>query len=176
MQVGAKERMTRTLSRMGVLALVIVLAGPALAQETSEWSAVQEIDPVECYAVASPLSQENTRDGQPVEVARSETRLFVFFRPGEGVAGQVSFTGGYPFGPDTTVTLEVDGTQFALFTQEEWAWPANPEEDARIVEALRGGSEVVLTGQSGRGTVTRDTFSLQGFASSVEDAQRRCAS
>ena len=167
---------TRTLSRTGLLALAAWLAGPALAQETSAWSVFQETGPVECYAVSAPTKQENTRDGQPVQVSRGDTRLFVFFRPEEGLNGQLSFTGGYPFADGSTVTLDVSGTPFTLFTQGEWAWPANPAEDARIVEALRGGSEAVLTGQSGRGTVTRDTFSLEGFAPSVEKAQRLCAS
>lgn len=175
--------MSNVLFQLGAVALTTCLAEPTLAQEgtaspspiTSNWSVFQETDPTECYAVATPRSQENTRDGQPVEAARSETLLFVFFRPAEEVNGQVTFTGGYPFAPDSTVTLEVGGTQFALFTQGEWAWPANPEEDARIVDALRGGSEAVLTGQSGRGTITRDTFSLQGFSASVEEAQNRCA-
>ena len=173
---GGGQTMTGTLSRVGAVALIACLAAPVLAQETSAWSAVQDTDPVECYAVASPTSQDNTRDGETVEVTRSEIRLFVFHRPGEAVNGQVAFTGGYPFAPDSIVTLDVDGTQFALFTEEEWAWPANPEVDNQIVEALRGASEAVLTGQSGRGTVTRDTFSLQGFSSSVDEAQRLCAS
>ena len=180
--------MTTTLLRLGALALAAplaaLIAGPALAQETTDnrvgantdWSVFEETDPAECFAVSAPTEQENTRDGQPVEVSRSETLLFVFFRPGEGVDGQVTFTGGYPFAPNSTVTLEVAGTQFTLFTEEEWAWPASPEEDARIVAALRGGTDAVLTGQSGRGTVTRDTFSLLGFTSSVDEAQTRCAS
>ncbi len=123
-----------------------------------------------------PDPGENTRDGQPVEVSRGETLLFVFYRPSEGVNGQVTFTGGYPFAANSTVTLDVAGSQFTLFTEDEWAWPASPEEDARIVEALKGGEEAVLTGQSGRGTVTRDTFSLLGFTSSIEEASSRCAS
>jgi hypothetical protein len=69
----------------------------------------------------------------------------------------------------------VAGTQFQLFTEGEWAWPASAEEDARIVAALRGGSEATLTGQSGRGTVTRDTFSLLGFTASITEAESRCA-
>jgi hypothetical protein len=109
-------------------------------------------------------------------VSRGETLLFVFYRPSEGVNGQVTFTGGYPFAANSTVTLDVGGRQFQLFTEGEWAWPASPEEDATIVAALRGGSEATLTGQSGRGTVTRDTFSLLGFTSSIEEASSRCAS
>jgi hypothetical protein len=40
---------------------------------------------------------------------------------------------------------------------------------------MKGGSEAVLTGQSGRGTVTRDTFSLLGFTSMVDQAAALCA-
>ena len=176
--------MKTTLSRIGALALAALVAGPVLAQETTsnrvgantDWSVFQETDPAECFAVSAPKSQENTRDGQAVEVQRGEALLFVFYRPGEGVNGQVTFTGGYPFAANSTVTMDVGGTQFTLFTEGEWAWPASPEEDTRIVAALRGGSEAVMTGQSGRGTVTRDTFSLLGFTSSVDEAQSRCAS
>ncbi len=176
--------MRTTLSRFGALALAALVAGPVLAQEqttnrvaaSTDWSVFQEADPTECFAVSAPTRVENTRDGQPVQVSRGETLLFVFYRPSEGVNGQVTFTGGYPFAANSTVTLDVGGRQFQLFTEGEWAWPASPEEDATIVTALRGGSEATLTGQSGRGTVTRDTFSLLGFTSSIEEASSRCAS
>lgn len=119
--------MTITLIRISAVALAICLAGPTLAQETAnnrvsantDWSVFQEADPVECFAVSAPKSQENTRDGQPVEVSRSETLLFVFYRPNEGVNGQVTFTAGYSFASDSTVTLDVGGTQFTLFTEGE---------------------------------------------------------
>ena len=164
--------------------LMTSLAGPLAAQEqtdarvgaNTDWSVFQESDPAECFAVSAPTGQENTRDGQPVTVTRGETLLFVFYRPAEGVQGQVTFTGGYPFAGNSTVTLDVGGTQFQLFTEDEWAWPATPEEDARIVAAMKGGSSAVLTGQSGRGTVTRDTFSLSGFTASVDEAASRCTS
>jgi len=177
--------MTKTLSRLGAAGLTLTLAlaaGAAPAQEatnrvaaSTDWSVFQEADPVECFSVSAPKEQVNTRDGQSVEVSRSEALLFVFYRPAEGVAGQVTFTGGYPFAGSSTVSLEVAGTTFQLFTEGEWAWPASPEEDARIVAALKGGTDAVLTGQSGRGTVTRDTFSLLGFTSAVDEAQSRCA-
>lgn len=166
-------------------ALTLVVAAPAaFAQETTDnrvaattdWSVFEETDPRECFAVSAPKEQLNTRDGQPVEVQRGETLLFVFYRPGEGVNGQVTFTGGYPFAANSPVTLEIGGTSYTLFTEGEWAWPASPEEDARIVEAMRRGSQAILTGVSGRGTQTRDTFSLLGFTASVDEARTRCAS
>lgn len=141
---------------------------------TTDWSVFEETDPRECFAVSAPKEQVNTRDGQPVEVIRGETLLFVFYRPDEGVSGQVTFTGGYPFAANSTVTLEIGGTQFTLFTEGEWAWPASPEDDARIVEAMKRGSQAVVTGVSGRGTQTQDTFSLLGFTASVDEARTRC--
>ena len=167
------------------VALVAALAtGSASAQEqtdnrvaaSTDWSVFQETDPVECFAVSAPKEQFNTRNGEPVEVQRGETLLFVFYRPPEGVNGQITFTGGYPFASGSTVTLDVGGTAYQLFTEGEWAWPATPEDDARITTALKAGSEAVLTGQSGRGTVTRDTFSLLGFTAAVDEAASRCAS
>jgi hypothetical protein len=170
--------------RWAPLALALGLAaGAAAAQEqtdnrvaaSTDWSVFQETDPVECFSVSAPKEQLNTRDGQPVEVSRGETLLFVFYRPSEGVAGQVTYTGGYSFASGSTVSLEVGGTVYQLFTEGEWAWPATAEDDARIITALKAGSEAIITGQSGRGTVTRDTFSLLGFTAAVEEAASRCA-
>ena len=143
---------------------------------STDWSVFQESSPTECFSVSAPKEQNNTRDGAPVAVTRGETLLFVFYRPEQGVSGQVTFTGGYPFAPGSTVSLDVGGTVFQLFTEDEWAWPATPEDDARIVTAMKAGSSAILTGQSGRGTVTQDTFSLLGFTSAVAEAQSRCAS
>ena len=166
------------------VAIGVALAAPAYAQETTtnqvaattDWSVFEETDPTECFAVSAPKEQVNTRDGAPVEVSRGETLLFVFYRPTEGVNGQVTFTGGYPFADGSEVKLDIGGTVFTLFSEGEWAWPATPEDDARIVTAMRAGSSAILTGVSGRGTQTQDTFSLLGFTASVDEARTRCAS
>lgn len=163
--------------------MAFALAGSAAwAQEetdnrvgaTTDWSVFEETDPRECFAVSAPKEQVNTRDGQVVEVNRGETLLFVFYRPSEGVSGQVTFTGGYPFAGGSTVTVDIGGTEYQMFTEGEWAWPATPEDDARMVAAMRAGATAVITGVSGRGTTTQDTFSLLGFTASVEDAAARC--
>lgn len=138
----------------------------------TDWSVFEDTDPRECWAVSVPKQTVNTRDGQPVTVRRSEIQLMAFYRPGS-VSGQVAFTGGYAFADGSTVTLDIDGTQFNLGTEGEWAWPL-PNDDGRILAALKGGSQAVLTGRSGRGTQTKDTFSLSGFTAAVEDSERRC--
>lgn len=176
--------MTLLLPRIvGAISLAF-MASMGMAQEeatnrvaaSTDWSVFEETDPSECFGVSAPKEQLNTRNGEPVQVNRGETLLFVFYRPSQGVNGQVTFTGGYPFAGGSTVTMDIDGTEFQLFTEGEWAWPATPEDDNRIVAEMKLGATAIMTGVSGRGTTTRDTFSLLGFTAAVEEAQRRCSS
>ena len=144
-----------------------------VASET-DWSVFVEDDPTECWSVSSPKNTVNTRDGNVVSVRRGDILLFVAYRPGSGVTGEVSFTGGYPFADGSTVSLNISGNTFELFTDGEWAWPASAADDARITTAMKRGAEAVLTARSSRGTQTQDTFSLLGFTAAMDEAGRRC--
>ncbi len=140
----------------------------------TDWSVFEDSDPKECWAVSSPKKTVNTRDGRVVSVRRGEILLMAFYRPEADVTGQVTFTGGYPFDNGSTVNLDVDGTDFDLFTEGEWAWPASPEDDAKIIAAMKAGSKATLTAMSTRGTKTEDEFSLLGFTAALEEAEKRC--
>ena len=165
---------------LGVMA-ACVISTSAMAQTSTnqvaantDWSVFVEDNPKECWATSAPKQSVNTKDGQTVQVRRGEVLLFVFYRPGASVQGQVAFTGGYPLASGSTATTEVGGTTFQLFTEGEWAWPATPEDDTKIVAAMKRGSDTTLTARSGRGTQTADTFSLLGFTAGVEEAENRC--
>ncbi len=167
--------MTRTL-----LGMTLALGATALqAQESSnvvatmtDWSVFVEESPKECWGVSSPKETVNTKDGNPVQVRRGDILLFVTFRP--SASGEISFAGGYPFAGGSTVKLDVDGTTYDLITDGEWAWPGTKDDDAAILSALKKGTTAVLTAKSGKGTQTKDTFSLRGFTAAMEDAAQRC--
>lgn len=171
------------ISRMMGVSLALLMANAAVAQEQSDnrvsantdWSVFVESNPTECWAVSAPKETVNTRDGNAVDVRRGDIRLIVFYRPSENVNGQVMFTGGYPFANESTASVQIGNTTYQMFTQGETAWPATPEEDAKFVVAMKRGANAVITARSGRGTQTRDTFSLLGFTAAVEEAARRCA-
>jgi len=175
--------MISNLSRAAALIAAFALAAPAAAQDTSanrvaadtDWSVFVEDDPQECWGVSAPKQEEFFRDGSPVSASTGEALLFVFYRPGAGVRGQVTYTGGYPFAGGSTVTLDIGGSEYELFTEGEWAWPATPQDDARLVAAMRRGAEAEVRGRSGRGNVTIDEFSLLGFTAALDEAQNRCA-
>lgn len=175
--------MNSVMKRALVGLCLAVMAGGAQAQDTgtsdnlvataTDWSVFVEDNPKECWGVSSPKETVNTRDGEPVSVKRSDILLFVTFRPGQA-GGETSFTGGYPFAPGSTVGLDVDGTKFELVTDGEWAWAANAEQDATLLEALKKGGSAVLTAKSAKGTQTKDTFSLRGFTAAMTEAGERC--
>lgn len=179
--------MTTALRRaLGACAIALVaplaplgVPGAAMAQESTnrvgtmtDWNVFVDENPKECWGVSKPRETVNSKDGQPVSVRRGDILLFVTHRP--GVAPQVSFTGGYPFAQGSTVNVNVGGTSFELFTDGEWAWSGSAEDDAALIRALRAGADAVVSARSGRGTQTKDTFSLRGFTAAMDDAAARC--
>ena len=164
-----------------ILLAVGVSATAASAQESTnrvaaqtDWSVFVEDNPTQCWVVSTPRETVNTRDGRVVSVNRGEILMFVSFWPSEQRMGEVSFTGGYPFAEGSTVTMQIGETTFELFTTGEMAWAASPQDDQRIITAMKRGADAVLTARSQRGTQTQDTFSLMGFTAAVEDAEARC--
>jgi hypothetical protein len=174
------SRFGRVLSAAGcAAALCMTLSATAMAQESdnrvsvnSDWAVFAEGDPKECWGVSVPKDSVNTRDGQPVTVRRGDILLFVTYRSGK--PGEVSFTGGYPFAPDSTVEVTIDGSTFEMMVKEEWAWPKTPDDDAKMLAAMKNGAQAVLKARSGKGTQTQDTFSLRGFTAAVSEAESQC--
>lgn len=177
------KHMTSPILR-GALGMIFAAVGTmTLAQEEStnrvaaetDWSVFVESDPTECWSVSSPKETVNTKDDRVVAVRRGDILLFVSYRPGSNVKAEVSFTGGYTFAGGSTVTLNIGNNTFELFSDDEWAWSASSSDDAKIITAMKRGSDAVLTARSSRGTQTKDTFSLLGFTAAMEEAEKRCA-
>lgn len=161
-------------------AFAIALSTPVFAQDSTnvigtegDWTAFSASNPKECWAVSAPKSTQNTdSSGKPKDVTRSDIRLYIAYRPGQ--SGEVSFSGGYPFAPDSAVEVNIGGNVFKLFTEGESAWTGSPSEDGKLISALRAGSSAVITGHSARGTQTKDTFSLAGITAMTNKAQGAC--
>ncbi|MCC6304639.1 MAG: hypothetical protein IT545_05515 [Rhodobacteraceae bacterium] len=170
-----------TMRGIAAAAALVLAAAAAAAQDSSnvvatqtDWSVFVEDDPKECWAVSSPKEWSATdRNGRATSVRRGDIRFFVAYRPA-GARGEIAYTGGYPFAEGSAVAVEIGEARFELFTEGEWAWPASPEEDGRLMEAMRKGEQAIVTARSGRGNNTRDVFSLLGFTAATTEAERRC--
>ena len=172
--------MIRTLVTILSLAAFAV---PAIAQDNSvaafkDWSVFNPSNPRECYIVSPPVATEAKRGGNTVSVRRGDIRLFVTIRPDQGVNKEISYTGGYPFKPGSTVNIEIAGDNFTMNTgsgdSAEWAWPPSPERDATLIAAMQKGASAKVTAMSARGTTTIDNFSLLGFTAALQEAEKLC--
>ncbi len=165
---------------IAICATLMCGAMPLMAQQVSTnvvasetaWSVFEETQG--CWAVATAKESVNKRDGKVVAVRRGDILLYVTYVPSQNVAGQVSFTGGYPFKDNSTITVDVDGSKFEFFVQGEWAWTKSKDDDAKVIAAMKRGSNAVISAQSSRGTKTSDTFSLLGFTAATDEAAKRC--
>ncbi len=176
--------MTSWIMRAALIAAVMGVGGAAVAQTaaaTSDklvatktaWSVFADTSPKECWGVSKPKSSDATRDGKAVTPKRSDILFFVTFRPGQ-TGGETSFTGGYTFADKSSVDVTIDGQTFSMTTKGEWAWAASADDDAKLMAALQKGQEATLAARSGKGTLTKDTFSLSGFSAAMTEAASRC--
>ena len=69
------------------------------------------------------------------------------------------------------VEVDVGGTKFKLFTEGENAWTGSPDEDAKLIGALRAGSSAVISGRCLKvtGRPQRDGDVTHVVADAVED-------
>ncbi|MEO8529910.1 MAG: hypothetical protein ABI459_01690 [Deltaproteobacteria bacterium] len=175
------------MKQIKLLALAAVIfqsvSGAAFAQSETDqrvaadqaWSVFEDGDPKLCWGVATPRETLNADEqGRPKAVTRGKILLFITFRKGVASQGEISFAGGYPFAPGSTVKLDVGGSTFDLFTEGETGWSGTADEDSKIIAAMKKGTDAVLTGRSARGTFTTDTFSLLGVTAATDEAAKRC--
>jgi len=168
---------------MGIAVIVATsLAGAATAQDQyarvalyKDWSVFASDDKASCFIASKPTSTEARRNGQDVtsSVRRGDIHVYITTIKNDGLINEVSFAGGYPFRDGSTVSMQIGSDSFELFTEGEWAWPTSPDEDRKVVGSMRRGTNATITGVSGRGTTTKDRFSLIGFSDALKDANDR---
>jgi hypothetical protein len=123
-----------------------------------------------CFALAKPANSQTVPPGRP----RDPAFLFVSSRPAEKVKDEVSLIIGYGFKPNSDATLEMGGATYAMYTQNDGAWVKNAAEEARLVDAMRKGTDLTIKGTSARGTATSDVFSLKGLAPALDKVGQEC--
>lgn len=120
----------------------------------------------------SMWSQPTKDEGQYSK--RGAIYAYVTHRPWDKRVNEVSISAGYAFKDDSTVQVRIGGQKFTLFTDGETAWSRSPKEDKSLVDAMRRGNSMIVSGVSSRGTQTTDTYSLTGFTKAYEAISKAC--
>jgi hypothetical protein len=123
-----------------------------------------------CFSIAKPKSALTNPAGRK----RDQAYVFISDRPAENVRNEVSVIFGYPFKPSTDASAEIGTDKFAMYTLNDGAWIKNVAEEARMVDAMRKGSDLTVKGVSGHGTESTDQYSLKGLSQALDRATQEC--
>jgi hypothetical protein len=123
-----------------------------------------------CFALAKPASAQTNPPNRP----RDPIYMFISTRPAENVRNEVSVVAGYAYKANSEATLDIGGTKFALYTQNDGAWVKNSGDEGRLVDTMRKSGDLVVKGVSGRGTETTDRYSLKGLAQALDRVGQEC--
>ena len=150
---------------------------PLKAEELKEigkfkdWQTMVLIEPTGtvCFAQSSPVLQapkSNKRDA----------RLFVTFRPNEKIIDEISASPGYEFNQNNSVTA-TSGKEKIKFDiiQQGFAWIADNKIEKKMVNVMKKGSRLMITGYNQNGSQTIDHCSLLGFSKAYDAAKTACS-
>jgi invasion protein IalB len=126
-----------------------------------------------CFALSKPTASADIPANR--RNASNVVYLFISTRPAEKVSNEISvLVTGYAFKPNSEASVAVGGTNFAMYTQNDGAWIKNAADEAKMLDTMRKGSDVVIKAMTSRGTQTTDTFSLKGLPQAVDRASQEC--
>jgi hypothetical protein len=150
---------------------------PLKAEELKEigkfkdWQTMVLIEPTGtvCFAQSSPVLQapkSNKRDA----------KLFVTFRPNEKIIDEISASPGYEFNQSNSVTA-TSGKEKIKFdiVQQGFAWIADNKIEKKMVNVMKKGSRLMITGYNQNGSQTIDHYSLLGFSKAYDAAKTACS-
>ncbi len=136
-----------------------------------DWEAftVSENNNKICFAQSIPILRA------PKKFKRNPSRLFVSFRPTENIKNEVSATSGYTFQKEKIVKAKTGKKTYDFFSQEEFAWILDTEEEQRFIKAMKKASRVMIIGRTEKGKQTIDHYSLMGFTKAYNTAKKNCS-
>lgn len=132
-----------------------------------DWQALSRVDngAKVCYAATLPKKSEGKY------TRRGDVFLVVSHRPSDNMTGIISFEAGYAYAKNAKITARIGSADYPMFPDGELAFAY---EDKPLVAAMIRGADMVVTGTSSRGTLTKDTFSLTGFTAALNAASKAC--
>lgn len=119
-----------------------------------------------CFVVSQP------EDMSPKNVSRGDV-FFLVTDWGDGKP-EPSVITGYDFRPNSKTNVKVGSDKFSLFTEGDGAWFRTEDDEKKLVNAMKRGNSMTVTGTSSRGTLTTDRYSLSGITAALDKLGRTC--
>ena len=136
------------------------------ALEKGSWTLTTDND--WCYIGSLPIKSD-----LPETKKRGENYILVYKIIGSD-QNIVQVEAGYQYNLDKDIIVKIDNTSFEFYSTEDSSETAWTDNDEKVIYAMKKGLELVLIGQSNRGTMTKDTYTLKGFTSALNKLNENC--
>ena len=136
------------------------------ALEKGSWTLTTDND--WCYIGSLPIKSD-----LPETKKRGENYILVYKIIGSD-QNIVQVEAGYQYNLDKDIIVKIDNTSFEFYSTEDSSETAWTENDEKVIYAMKKGLELLLIGQSNRGTMTKDTYTLKGFTSALNKLNEDC--
>jgi len=150
---------------------VFAMEAPQLIGDYNDWSAYtyKEGKNTVCYIASTPKRDEGNY------TKRGDIYAVVTHRPQDKSFDVVNFVAGYTLKSNSKFTVKIGKETFTkFFVDNDKSWTINDTEDQKLVKAMFRGERMIVEGVSNRGTQTKDTYSLKGFARAYKAINAKC--
>ena len=146
--------------------ILILFSTTAYALEKGKWIFVK--DDEYCYIGSIPIETD-----LPKEKKRGDTYILVYTMVGNQDS-VIQVEAGYNYKLNKDIIIKIDSTNYKFYTTEDVSDSAWTNDDAKVIFAMKKGLKLLITGESSRGTVTTDTYTLKGFTSAFNQLTKDC--
>ena len=146
--------------------ILILLSNTAYTLEKGIWTFVK--DDQYCYIGSIPIETDLSK-----EKKRGDTYILVYKMVGN-IDSVIQIEAGYNYKLNKDIIIKIDNTNYKFYTVEDVSDSAWTDEDAKVIFAMKKGLKLVINGESSRGTVTNDTYTLKGFTSAFNQLTKDC--
>ena len=123
-----------------------------------------------CFITSEPIKTE----GKFNKDNRGKPFVFVT-NIKNGTNHEVSIKAGFNFKKNKDVIFNVDGKKTKLFPVDDRAWSESTKIDRFLVQSMRKGKTLIVTGTSTPGNKIIDTYSLSGFTKALRLIDKSCS-
>ena len=123
-----------------------------------------------CFITSEPIKTE----GKFNKANRGKPFIFVT-NIKNGTNHEVSIKAGFNFKKNKDVIFNVDGKKTKLFPVDDRAWSESSKIDRFLVQSMRKGKTLIVTGTSTPGNKIIDTYSLSGFTKALRLIDKSCS-
>ncbi len=136
-----------------------------------------------CYIVSAAIKMEAFKNGERLtKVSRDKGRFYIKLSNGNENLYEGTYFAGFPLKIGSQAKLTIDNnTTFILYShpkpseskEKNYAW-THPNDDTKIIVALKKGTKAIIESSSHTGKVIKDTFALTGFTKSFQTLEKAC--